>query len=267
MSHVRAARGIDFSLYRHGTIERRTAGRMRLVGIDDYTAYLALLQRDQSEVDRLITHLTIKVGRFFRDPAVFALLREKVLPEIVKGRGYGRVRAWSAGCSLGEETYSLAMLLAEVDPAGARSYLVGTDVDDAALLQAREGCYRQDALVEMSPAVVASHFAVERRRLDTWYRLDPALRRRAHFQRHDLAAATEAPGHLAYNLILCRNVLIYFSPALQARVEHLLLRGLAPGGFLCLGEAEWPLPEVLRFLEVVDRQARIFRLKYQPGAV
>lgn len=261
LDRVRASCGIDFTLYRRSTIERRTLGRMHLSGAKDYQSYLELLKRNPQEVDRLVAYLTIKVGRFFRDRAVFDLIREVGLPALREQRRGQPIRVWSAGCGNGEEAYGLAMLLDMTEPAASGSFVVGSDVDEEALQRARAGRYQSAALADLLPVEVDRYFSCEASRHGTDRVVRESLRRRTRFVNHNIGTAKSPPGGTLFDIILCRNVLIYFGQPLQEVAESLLLRSLAPQGLLCLGEAEWPLPKVLRQLEVVDRQARLFRLK------
>ncbi|MHB1416664.1 MAG: CheR family methyltransferase [Chloroflexota bacterium] len=255
LSLVGERRGIDFRSYRHTTVERRTLGRMQLAKVETYAEYRDRLESDPEEIDRLIRYLTIKVSRFFRDLPVFDLLRNKVLPDLAqRGRP---LRVWSAGCGNGEEPYSLAILLAE---AGLDGAVVGTDVDEKALADARTGRYRQEAVADLLPALRETYFQVEYERGGPRYIVNDTLRRRVEFRSHNLIA-DQADLLGSFDLICCRNVLIYFESPAQGRVEHLLRQHLGRCGYLCLGEAEWLSPNVEQSFTVIDRQARLFRLK------
>ncbi len=216
--------------------------------------YLARLRRDKSEIEALIGHLTIKVSRFCRDAYVFAKLAELVLPERARCRRGAALSLWSAGCGWGEEAYSLALLLRRAGLAGS---VLGTDVHEGALAVARAGLYRPAALAELPAEQVAEYFALQAGRHGPSYLLEPAVRELVRFQAHDLTAA--GPPGRDFDLVLCRNVLIYFDLPTQQRVESLLAASLAPGGFLCLGEAEWLGEPPLSAFAVADRQARLFR--------
>lgn len=246
---LRERRGIDFGGYRRATIERRLANRMARVGVLDGDDYLALISRSDSEADHLAKNLTIKVSRFYRNAAVFEQLREEVIPSLRERFPGTPLRVWSAGCAGGEEAYSLAMLLKPEDRVCA------TDIDDSALMVGWRGHYKEDAFSEV-PAALAREFAAPHVD-DGFLQLSDGLRARVHFVQHDLATATAPPDGAPFHLISCRNVLIYFSRPLQQRAMSLLFASLAPGGVLCLGEAEWPVDQ-RSSLEVIDRRSRLF---------
>lgn len=255
---VRARVGVDFSEYRSSTVSRRIEARISAAGASSAAEYLERLRRDASEMDRLVERLTIKVSRFYRDAAAVDAVRGALA---ARAPAMGRpIRAWSAGCGRGEEAYTLAILLAEsVGPDGAFE-VVGTDVDPSALAAARAAAYPAEALTEVPPAVLSRSFeGPDEKGL---YRVAPGLRARVKLARGDLAAPAPFRGPL-FDLVACRNALIYFKPALQARVLLRLCAMLAPRGLLWLGEAEWPSAECARRLDVLDRRARLFTLK--PG--
>ena len=135
----------DFALYKEGTLGRRIERRMAMAGIEDSDRYLDLLTKDQAELQRLADDLLINVTRFFRDPAAFELLAEKIVPELVRAQPPDRpIRIWVAGCSTGEEAYSIAMLFLEEIATAQRNMklqIFATDVDEDAVAFAREGLY------------------------------------------------------------------------------------------------------------------------------
>lgn len=254
---LRDWRGVDFEGYRTTTVLRRVRNRMIAARARSMPEYLDRLVRDPREADALLERLTIKVSRFFRDAATFDALR-RALPALRSDRGEGPLRAWSAGCGQGEEAYSLAMLLGPQGAQGTRS-VVATDIDPAALAAAARGSYPVAALVEV-PVELRERYFVEDPAAGTC-RVVPELRARVEFRTHDLAGSRVAPDGRRFELVCCRNVLIYLGPRLQLEVERLLVGSLSPGGLLCLGEAEWPLPEIAARLEVVERSARLFRVR------
>lgn len=247
---VRARCGIDFAGYRRGTLERRLVNRVRAAGEPDAQRYLDRLRGSDDEIDRLIEALTIKVSRFYRNADVFDALRDVLLPELAARFAPDRLRAWSAGCGRGEEAYTLAMLLDEAD-----GHVDATDIDETALAVARTGRYAPDAFAELPPALFRF---VRTPTEDPAWSVNPELRRRVHFTRHDLSRADAAPGDRRYHLVCCRNVLIYFDPALQGQANRVLIDSIVPGGLLCLGEAEW-LSEYVAQVEPVDRKLKVFR--------
>jgi chemotaxis protein methyltransferase CheR len=231
---------------------RRIVNRIVSSGAKNSADYLSLLERTPDEAWHLLERLTIKVSRFFRDRAVFDFLSAEVFP----GWAHRRrpVRIWSAGCARGEEAYTLAALLVHHDIPGA---VLATDVDPEALRLAEVGCYPQSSLDEMDAGEIALCFGDDDLPVGT-RRVAEAVRRRVSFARHDL---TLGPPPVAggFDLICCRNVLIYFAPAMQRSVQAQLVQSLDPGGYLCLGEAEWPDTSLMNALQAMPRRLRTFR--------
>ncbi|HEX7044609.1 MAG TPA: protein-glutamate O-methyltransferase CheR [Burkholderiales bacterium] len=234
---LRERTGCDFSRYRPATIQRRVRNRMISLGVATLHEYLARLEAVEDEAVHLLARLTIKVSRFYRNSATFEALRRRVIPEMARQRAGAPLRIWSAGCGNGEEAYSLAMLLEEADVAGS---VDASDIDPMALATAVAGVYPAEACQEL-PAELAARY-LERRcvRGRERYAVRQALRRRVRFVRHDLTSGAPAPGSGAFDLVCCRNVLIYLDRGAQQQVLARLRRAVVPDGFLCLGEAEFP---------------------------
>lgn len=257
LSVVAERTGVDLRAQRRPMLARRAALHVSSVGAPSTAAYLARLRDDLAEPWRLVERLTIKVSRLFRDPRAFAILRERVLPELRRARGAAPLRAWSAGCANGQEAYGLAMLLAD---SGGPWSVLGTDVDRSALTRARAGRYPLADAADVPPDLAATHLAPAGAGA---LAVRPAIARGVRFAAHDLTSGEPPPGGGRFDLVACRNVLIYFLPASQAAALSRVVDRIAPGGWLLLGEAEWPAPEVERRLETVDRGHRIFRVR--PG--
>ncbi len=263
LSLVRERRGIDFAGYRPSTVRRRIENRMAAVSAGSLGEYLQLLRSDPGEIERLTERLTIKVSRFFRNAEVFRRLQAIMLGWRTAAPAGERFRIWSAGCGNGEEPYSLAMLVSQLQgpvPAGS---VLATDIDERALEVARRGCYGPESLDEL-PAALRPLGLCPSTVPARPHRVAPDIAAGVTFLHHDLTKAVASPASLrdpGFHLVCCRNVLIYLRPPVQERALHLIRRSLAPGGHLCLGEAEWPVPSMLPHLDVVDRSARIFRLK------
>jgi chemotaxis protein methyltransferase CheR len=256
---VAARTGADLRGQRVPMLERRVLHDMALQRAATPAAYLARLRGDEAAAWALLGRLTVKVSRFFRNPEVFAALRDRVLPTLRAARGGAPLRVWSAGCARGQEPYSLAMLL---DAAGCEGSVLATDVDPGALAAARAGIYPSAEVVEVP-------FALAARALepldDGRVAVSPGTAARVRFAGHDLTSPRPPDAGGPFDLVCCRNVLIYFVREAQAAILARLLALVAPGGFLCLGEAEWPAPHVAREVEVFDRTLRIFRTPARPG--
>ena len=243
--------------YKENCFRRRLAVRMRARGVHAYTEYARLLDTDPEEYARLLRAITINVSRFFRNPEVWAAVRDRVLPAL-KQLGGPAVNFWSAGAAAGEEPYTLAILASEAarrgrGPATERVRILGTDIDPDALAAARRAVYPPLGLEDTDPAVRTR-----------WFQSAPggtvrpleAVRRMVSFSRHDLLSDSYPRGQ---QLIVCRNAIIYFERAAQEAVLLRLMEALAPGGFLVLGKTESLVGRMGAELETVSVPARIYR--------
>ncbi|MBC8131880.1 MAG: PAS domain-containing protein, partial [Deltaproteobacteria bacterium] len=254
MAIVRTVVGVDFTEYKTPTFARRLARRMALRRVEGQDNYLALLGRDADEVRNLCEDTLIHVSSFFRDPQVFQALRISVFPEIVKHKAEGApIRIWVAGCSTGEEVYSLAICLLEFLGDSSHPYpiqLFGTDVSDRAIGTARAGKYADGAMRGLSDQQRARHFT----KLDVGFRINKSVRDLCVFVRHDLA---RDPPFSKLDMLSCRNVLIYFDQKLQKRVLPTFHYALNQPGFLLLGRTEH-ISGFVQLFSPVDQASKIF---------
>ncbi len=262
---VRTKTSHDFTLYKPGTLMRRIERRMALAGVDNVGRYLDLLGKDAGELDLLAKDLLINVTSFFRDPKAFELLAEEVIPDLVHRHPADRpLRIWVAGCSTGEETYSLAMLFFEQIAAEKRTIklqVFASDVDEDAVALAREGIYPGSIAADVSPARLARFFIHE----EYGYRVVPELRGLVVFTVQDVLAD---PPFSRLDLISCRNLLIYLRPEAQEKVLLLFHFALSDGGVLMLGSSETVGNLDDRF-EPISKTQRIYRQvgRSRPGEV
>jgi two-component system CheB/CheR fusion protein len=256
LEQVRARSGIDFSSYKEPTIRRRLQRRMLDTGNPSLEEYARYVRRHPDESERLANSFLIKVTDFFRDADLFTHLREEVLPTIIddaRTRG-NELRLWSAGCATGEEAYSLAILVSELLGPELDDFTVrvfATDLDGDAVAFARRGVYPTSALKNLRPDPRDRYLM----RLDSAWEVCKQLRGLVIFGQHDLAQRAPFP---RIDLVLCRNVLIYFTPELQRRSLQLFAFALREGGYLVLGKAEntSPLPE---HFTLVQPRLKVFR--------
>ncbi len=257
---IRERSGIDFSTYKTATIIRRLRGRMGATGHSSLASYRKLLETDGEEYARLISSLLIKVTEFFRDPKVFNHLRDETLPLLIdEARKNGRqLRVWSAGCSTGEEAFSLAITLAEsigedAEPVDVRVF--ATDIDSAAIAFARRGLYPPAALQNVPPLLLSRYFV----KSDGGYEVAKTLRSLMIFGEHDLGARAPFP---RIDLILCRNVLIYFNLPMQRAALETFGFSLREDGRLVLGPSETvaAMPE-----PYVEENSRLRIYRRAPG--
>jgi two-component system, chemotaxis family, CheB/CheR fusion protein len=263
LDRVRARTGLDFSAYKRATIVRRLQRRMAAAGAATLLDYRRYMERHPEELQRLVASFLIKVTEFFRDPELFTYLRDRVLPGLVsEARERGELRIWSAGCATGEEAYSLAMLVSDLITEDAEDLPVrifATDVASDAVEFARRGIYTQAALQGLPPDLMARHFTP----VDGTFEVHKQVRSLVVFGEHDLANRAPFP---RIDLILCRNVLIYFTPELQRRALQLFAYSLRQGGYLALGKAETvsPLPE---YFSLEQPRLKIFRRAGAPAPI
>ena len=230
---------------------------MRDLGLDSYAAYRARLEGDPSEWRAVDECCHITISRFFRDRGIFEVVRRRLLPDVAaRAKREGRdARVWSAGCASGEEPYTLRMLwdfeVATAYPGVALS-IVASDVDQAMLARAREGCFEPTSLHELPPTVIEQGFD----RLDSRYCVKPEHREGVEFLDQDLR--TETPPRL-FDLILCRYVAFtYFTVSLQREVLASMLKWLRPQGYLVIGTHEH-LPGDIPELAALDSAPQIFQ--------
>ncbi len=247
----------DFRLYKPGTLQRRIERRMAMAAIetDDMDRYVEMLRSDKGELDRLAKDLLINVTSFFRDPKVFDLLATKIVPALVRGQSPDQpLRIWIAGCSTGEETYSLAMLFLEEIAAAKRNVklqVFASDVDRDAVARAREGLYPETIEADVSSERLARFFSKE----GNCYRVAPELRAAVVFAVQDVLAD---PPFSRLDLVSCRNLLIYLRPEAQAKVVSLFHFSLREGGILLLGSSE-TAGNTDDLFEVISGPERLYR--------
>jgi two-component system, chemotaxis family, CheB/CheR fusion protein len=253
-------RGVDFRSYKRPTILRRLGRRMAVTECESLDEYSRYLEEHPEEYRQLIGTFLIKVTEFFRDPDLFDHLREEVLPGLIEEarQKENQLRIWSAGCATGEEAYSLAILVSEVLGREAGFFdvrIFATDIDEDAIRFARRGVYPPSALQGLSAEQIGRYFVEE----DGSFQVKKQIRGMIVFGEHDLAQRSPFPN---IDMLVSRNVLIYFSAELQRRALQLFAYSLRDGGYLVVGKAESPSP-LADFFAPVDRQNKIYRRQGQ----
>ncbi|MDX3387223.1 PAS domain-containing protein [Streptomyces niveiscabiei] len=252
---LRDARGFDFTGYKRSTLGRRVRKRMTDVGTRSYQDYQDLLETSAGEFGALFNTILINVTSFFRDPDAWDFLQHQVVPELLADLVPDQeVRVWSAGCSSGEEAYSLAVMFAEVlglDECLRRVKIYATDIDEEALRQARSGLYPAKSLESLPAALRETYFDQN----GAQYSFRPDLRRRVIFGRHDITR--DAPIS-RLDLLVCRNTLMYFNVEAQTQIIDRFHFALRKNALLFLGKAEMLLNDADRF-DVVNMRERIFQ--------
>jgi len=252
--------GHDFRDYKRGTITRRLERRLHAAGAKTYLEYMQFLDAHPEEYQRLTDYLTITVSGFFRSPYAFKQVAELVLPELVsnkKNQGEQSLRFWSTACAQGEETYSIAMLLAECLGNKLEDFdisIYATDISRHALYQAQAGLYPPKEIEGLPPAILENYFT----RQDDGYAVNSGIRQMVNFSYVDLVSTTTPP-FINLDCVFCCNILIYLRRQLQERILGMLHDSLATPGYLILGEVETPTSSLNEKLECLDTKAKIYR--------
>jgi two-component system, chemotaxis family, CheB/CheR fusion protein len=251
--------GVDFSLYKSTTIQRRITRRMVLNKHTTLDEYAHFLRGNSKELDALYSDALISVTSFFRNPEGFEYLKRKVFPKLLQQRGDDPFRVWVLGCSTGQEAYSLAMTFmeaAEKAPRLRKLQVFATDLNEALLEKARHGLYTQSLAEDVSPERLRRFFVEE----EGGYRIVKSLREMVVFARQNLISD---PPFSRMDLISCRNLLIYLEPSLQKKALPTFHYALKPGGFLFLGASE-SIGGFTDLFEPADRKHKIYSKKAAP---
>ena len=245
-------RGVSCESYKDKCLKRRLAVRMRARGVHTYDDYSRLLDEDQKEYEQLLDALTINVTKFYRNAETWNALRPH-LAAMWRAK-QGRLRIWSAGCASGEEPYTIAMLLAEAAGQDSLDHasIDATDVDRLSLERTRQASYPETAFTEMPADMMRRYFVGEPLRQPV-----PAVRALVRVLAHDLMR--EPPPHKPYELVVCRNVVIYFERQAQERLFQVFVDAIAPGGLLLLGKVETLFGPARDRLTLIDPRERIYK--------
>jgi len=255
---LRSKTGHDFSFYKQTTILRRIERRIKVTNVANLEAYLAYLQEHPTEIEALFRELLINVTQFFRDPEAFEALSVKIIQPIIslKSDSQSPFRVWVAGCSSGEEAYSVAVLIQEhIEKlkTDCRVQIYATDLDEEAINIARKGFYSAVTLDNVSTERLQRFFLQE----DDGYRIKKSIRDMVVFSTQNLIFD---PPFSKLDLLCCRNLLIYLEPDLQKQLFPLFHYALIPGGFLFLGNSE-SIGSFTDLFSTVDRKNKIYRCK------
>jgi two-component system CheB/CheR fusion protein len=254
---LRAKTGHDFSMYKNNTLYRRIERRMIIHSIDRIAAYVRYLQENPQEVELLFKELLIGVTSFFRDPTAWEQLQQEAIPALLASHpAGGSLRAWSAGCSTGEEAYSLAIAFKEameqVKPNGNITLKIfATDLDRDAIDKARQGSYPASITADVSPERLRRFFIKEA----DGYRIGKEIREMVTFATQNIIMD---PPFTKLDILICRNLLIYLTPEIQKKLLPLFHYSLNPGGVLLLGSAE-SLNTFSSLFAPLNVKSRLFR--------
>ena len=258
---VQNSTGADLDAYRTPMLSHRILERLDRMEMDP-DQYIALCRNDETECTKLVNAISIHVSSFFRNPIVFEILAQSILPRLIK-KTQGALRVWSAGCAAGEEAYSIAILLAEalkVNPeAELQPLIFATDISQDVLTKAERAVYARESLKDTKLGLVDTWFSS----LGEAFKLCDEIKEMVHFSADDLLSQqTSVPPESIYgsfDLILCRNVLIYFTAKHQKQVLKTLYDALASGGILVLGDAETIAGDLKSRFRTVDARNKIYQ--------
>jgi chemotaxis protein methyltransferase CheR len=253
------AKGLNCTGYKDDFLKRRFDGRMNLKGVSSYAEYAHYLDKNPTECKELLDALTINVSEFFRDPTVWKAFQTKIMPAIIKEKMQAfqrEIKIWSAGCADGEEPYTIAISVMDALSYNLKAFKIeveATDLDPQSLNRARRGVYAPARLRLAKHSVLQRFFTpVDGGNLE----ISDEVKRLVTFQLHDLFTL---PPSSPFDVISCRNVMIYFSRELQQTLFHNFHQALSPKGYLILGKVESPVGEYGTLFKCVDLAERIYQ--------
>lgn len=227
-SNIHLKLGINLNLYKEAQMKRRLTSLRNKRGFDSFHAYYQAMAKDHDLLSEFIDRITINVSEFYRNPKRWEVLRTKVFPYLTKEKR--NIKIWSAACSTGEEPYSIAMMLNQYFP-NINYHIIATDIDKNALIQAKEGVYSEQALKEL-PNELKHTFFTKKYGL---YHIDQLLKKPITFKQHNLLSDSYPK---QVDLIVCRNVLIYFTDEAKDMIYHRFNDSLIGDGILFVGSTE-----------------------------
>ena len=249
---VQESAGLNCSGYRDEYLKRRFEIRLRATGSNTFAKYIIYLRKNPGEFNNLLNDLTINYTNFFRDTDVYVYLEKILLPKLFQSKN--PVRIWSAGCASGEEPYSLAILVHKILGRSIANHPVtifASDIDKDALSKAKQGDYQQKQLT-MDQILIDQFFTKEER----CFRVKDFVKQIIRFEQFDLMKTTT---HQSLDLILCRNVMIYFSREGQQQIHMGFYNALRNGGYFISGKSEILSGEPSRKFLTIDTQARVYQ--------
>jgi chemotaxis protein methyltransferase CheR len=252
--------GTDLTGYRRPTLERRISERLAKLG-KDVEEYILVCRDDPDACEELVSAVTINVSSFFRNPGTFEAIARFVLPNLVKTNS--EIRVWSAGCAAGEEAYSIAILIQEEIKKSKRTdvnaLIFATDIDKNILKQGEKAIYPRESLVDTKLGIVDSYFSQQ----PDGFQLSSEIRGMVHFSTDDLMAKQRAAPAASifgsFDIVLCRNVMIYFPDKQQKQALERLYKSMAAGGYLVLGDSETICSDLKSLFKTVDAKYGIYR--------
>ncbi|WP_027625850.1 CheR family methyltransferase [Clostridium lundense] len=219
---------IDLKAYKPNQLHRRILSLMSRVGVGTVEEYIELLKKDKDQRQKFLDFITINVSEFFRNPEIFNDLRNKIKTELLPKNK--NLKIWSAACSIGAEPYSIAMILDEIAPTGRHSILA-TDIDNTILERAKRGCYADSEIKNVSNEQINKYF----KKKEDFYEIDSKIKSMVTFKKQDLILDRYDTG---FDLIVCRNVVIYFNADIKDKIYKKFSESLKKDGLLFVGATE-----------------------------
>jgi chemotaxis protein methyltransferase CheR len=226
--------GITFTSTNRSILESRLKERLREKGIDSLTKYYAMIAKDREEMKNFLDSITTNLTRFFRNQAQFDALEHYVIPELLKIKkptGNTTIKIWSAGCSTGEEPYTIAMLLSKILPPPWKYEILASDISLKCLMSAKEGFYADSRIVGIPDDYLRRYFE----KIEGGYKVNQEIMSKIRFDYHNLSNDS---GQRGFDVVFCRNVIIYFDEAAQAAVINRFWDAMASKSFLFIGHSE-----------------------------
>lgn len=262
---IQKYKGFDISHYKDSYIERRLNTRMNLTKRNDLKSYIELLRNNPEEFNKLMDALTVNVTEFFRNNETFAALETDIVPKILQNKETDSrdvIKVWSAGSSSGEETYTLAILFLEALRKSGKKYdlmVYGTDIDRKSIIKSKSGIYESNKVSGIRKDLLDRYFEEH----GNEYRIKPFVKEHVKFSYLDLTS--DFVQNLAtYELILCRNVIIYFTLDVKMSLFMKFYQMLRKDGYLIIGKNEAITGKAVDHLENVNLSERIYKKKYKP---
>lgn len=228
LQDLKRKKGLDLTGYKRPQMERRINSLMRSLKVEDYNSYMALMEKDIQHWRKFVDTLTINVSEFYRNPPQWEILEKKILPDLISKSP--SLKIWCAGSSTGEEPYTLAMVLTNLFP-NLRFTLLATDIDEEVLRKAGIGDYNEKSLANLPKQYITKHF----KQSGTTYTISDEIKRKVKFIRQNML---KDPFETNFDLILCRNVVIYFTEETKSDLYKKFYNALKPGGILFTGSTE-----------------------------
>ncbi|SHF56770.1 CheR family methyltransferase [Ornithinibacillus halophilus] len=228
ITRIKQKLGIDLTYYKEAQMKRRLTSLREKRGYRDFFTYYSALIQNNNLMDEFVDRITINVSEFYRNPKRWDVLKNDVIPTLVKNKD--KLSIWSAACSTGEEPYSISMLMNEYFPS-VNTSILASDIDDNVLNKAKQGIYSEQSLKDLPNHLKNKYFTTQ----NGLYYVDSSIKRKVRFKKHDLLR-DNYPNHI--DLILCRNVLIYFTDPAKDKIYNNFSSSLSPEGVLFVGSTE-----------------------------